>query len=52
MSQPARDTETLLRDSLERLAERAPDGHEVRNALVRARQSRRRWWRWPPRWSR
>ncbi|MEV6900159.1 hypothetical protein [Amycolatopsis sp. NPDC051372] len=42
MSQPARDTETLLRDSLERLAERAPDGHEVRNALVRARQARRR----------
>ncbi|MEW2504831.1 MULTISPECIES: hypothetical protein [unclassified Amycolatopsis] len=42
MSQPARDTETLLRDSLERLAERAPDGHEVRNALARARQARRR----------
>ncbi|MFI5609795.1 hypothetical protein [Amycolatopsis sp. NPDC051903] len=42
MSQPEHDTETLLRDSLERLAERAPDGHEVRNALVRARQSRRR----------
>ncbi|WP_326569583.1 hypothetical protein VSH64_00570 [Amycolatopsis rhabdoformis] len=42
MSQPDLDTETLLRDSFERLADRAPDGHEVRNALARARQSRRR----------
>ncbi|HWD06415.1 MAG TPA: hypothetical protein VG674_28645 [Amycolatopsis sp.] len=42
MSQPEHTTETLLRDSFERLAERAPDGHEVRNALARARQARRR----------
>ncbi|GAA3579126.1 hypothetical protein GCM10022222_74920 [Amycolatopsis ultiminotia] len=35
------ETEMLLRDSLERLAERAPDGNEVRNALVRARHRRR-----------
>ncbi|QRP44165.1 hypothetical protein [Amycolatopsis sp. FDAARGOS 1241] len=42
MSQPEHDTETLLRDSFERLAERAPGGREVRTALVRARQSRRR----------
>jgi hypothetical protein len=36
------ETETLLREGLDRLAERAPDGHEVRNALARARQTRRR----------
>lgn len=36
------ETETLLREGLDRLAERAPDGHEVRNALARARQGRRR----------
>ncbi|MDT8914329.1 hypothetical protein [Amycolatopsis sp. PS_44_ISF1] len=35
------ETETLLREGLERLAERAPDGHDVRNALARARQGRR-----------
>ncbi|WP_409466010.1 hypothetical protein [Amycolatopsis sp. GA6-003] len=39
---PSNETETLLRDSLERLAERAPDGHQVLNALARARQRRRR----------
>ncbi|WP_020657712.1 hypothetical protein [Amycolatopsis benzoatilytica] len=39
---PSNETETLLRDSLERLAERAPDGNEVLNALARARQRRRR----------
>ncbi|MBB4685099.1 hypothetical protein [Amycolatopsis jiangsuensis] len=35
------ETETLLRDSLERLADRAPDGREVRGALARARRRRR-----------
>ncbi|WP_037369974.1 hypothetical protein [Amycolatopsis orientalis] len=39
---PSNETETLVRDSLERLAERAPDGHAVLNALARARQRRRR----------
>lgn len=36
------ETETLLRESLERRATRAPDGHEVRNALARAAQRRPR----------
>lgn len=36
------ETETLLRESLERRATRAPDGHEVRNALARAGQRRPR----------
>jgi len=36
------ETETLLRESLERRAARAPDGHEVRNALARASQRRPR----------
>lgn len=39
---PSNETETLVRDSLERLAERAPDGNDVLNALARARQRRRR----------
>ncbi|WP_275291495.1 hypothetical protein [Amycolatopsis sp. La24] len=39
---PSNETETLVRDSLERLAERAPDGNQVLNALARARQRRRR----------
>ncbi|WP_406628926.1 hypothetical protein [Amycolatopsis sp. WGS_07] len=39
---PSNETETLLRDSLERLAEQAPDGNAVLNALARARQRKRR----------
>jgi len=43
MTQPTEhETETLLRDSLDRLAARAPDGHEVRNALARAAARRPR----------
>jgi hypothetical protein len=37
-----KDTENLIRDSLERLAARAPDGDEVREALAGSQQSRRR----------
>jgi hypothetical protein len=36
------ETEALLRDGLNRLATRAPDGNEVRNALARAESTRRR----------
>ncbi|GAA4548625.1 hypothetical protein [Amycolatopsis samaneae] len=36
------ETETLLRESLDHLATRAPDGDEVRNALARAVQARPR----------
>jgi hypothetical protein len=32
------DTETLIRESLDRLAARAPDGHAVREALARPRR--------------
>ncbi|GAA1021673.1 MULTISPECIES: hypothetical protein [Amycolatopsis] len=39
---PSNETETLVRDSLERLAEQAPDGNEVLNALARARQRQHR----------
>jgi hypothetical protein len=36
------DTEALLRDGLDRLAARAPDGNDVLNALARAKAPRRR----------
>ncbi len=42
MSLTEHETETLLRESLERRATRAPDGHEVRNALARSAQRRPR----------
>ncbi|WP_033293447.1 hypothetical protein [Amycolatopsis jejuensis] len=42
MTASQHDTETLLRDSLERLAERAPSGLEVRRALARRRRRRPR----------
>ena len=37
-----KDTENLIRDSLERLAARAPDGDGIRTALAGSQQSRRR----------
>lgn len=37
-----KDTENLIRDSLDRLAARAPDGHEIREALAGAGPSHRR----------
>ncbi|MGW3993494.1 hypothetical protein ACWEF6_08410 [Amycolatopsis sp. NPDC004772] len=41
MTRSDHDTETLIRDSLDRLAARAPDGHAVRDALARAGRRRR-----------
>ncbi|WP_103351476.1 hypothetical protein [Amycolatopsis sp. CA-128772] len=41
MTRSEHETETLVRDSLERLAARAPDGHAVRDALARAGRQRR-----------
>lgn len=41
MTRSEHDTETLIRDSLDRLAARAPDGHAVREALERAGRKRR-----------
>ncbi|MDX3188863.1 hypothetical protein PV458_10700 [Streptomyces sp. MN03-5084-2B] len=41
MTRSEHDTETLIRDSLERLATRAPDGHAVRDALARAGRKQR-----------
>ncbi|KDN19797.1 hypothetical protein [Amycolatopsis rifamycinica] len=35
------ETETLIREGLDRLAARAPDGHAVRDALARAGRTRR-----------
>ncbi len=40
MTRSEYETETLIRDSLDRLAARAPDGHAVREALVRAGRKR------------
>ncbi|QKV79155.1 hypothetical protein [Amycolatopsis sp. Hca4] len=40
MTRSEHETETLIRDSLERLATRAPDGHAVRDALTRAGRKR------------
>ena len=41
MTRTEHETETLIRESLDRLAARAPDGHAVRDALARARRRRR-----------
>jgi len=41
MTRSEHDTETLIRDSLERLATRPPDGHAVRDALARAGRQQR-----------
>ncbi|VVJ16677.1 Uncharacterised protein [Amycolatopsis camponoti] len=41
MTRSEHDTETLIRDSLDRLAARAPDGDAVRDALARAGRQRR-----------
>ncbi|MEV6647413.1 hypothetical protein [Amycolatopsis sp. NPDC051371] len=41
MTRSEHETETLIRDSLDRLAARAPDGDAVRNALARAGRQRR-----------
>ncbi|OXM61521.1 hypothetical protein [Amycolatopsis vastitatis] len=41
MSRSEHETETLIRESLDRLAARAPDGHAVRDALARAGRQRR-----------
>ncbi|EOD59276.1 hypothetical protein H480_41870, partial [Amycolatopsis vancoresmycina DSM 44592] len=41
MTRSEHDTETLIRDSLDRLAARAPDGHAVRDALAHAGRKRR-----------
>ncbi|WP_410643035.1 hypothetical protein [Amycolatopsis sp. lyj-346] len=41
MTRSEHETETLIRDSLDRLAARAPDGHAVRDALARAGRERR-----------
>ncbi|MFF1606892.1 hypothetical protein ACFVYA_03855 [Amycolatopsis sp. NPDC058278] len=41
MTRSEHQTETLIRDSLDRLAARAPDGHAVRDALARAGRKRR-----------
>ncbi|MFJ7217209.1 hypothetical protein [Amycolatopsis sp. NPDC098790] len=41
MTRSEHETETLIRDSLERLAARAPDGYAVRDALARADRKRR-----------
>lgn len=41
MTRSEHDTETLIRESLDRLAARAPDGHAVRDALARAQRRRR-----------
>ncbi|WP_410620108.1 hypothetical protein [Amycolatopsis sp. cmx-8-4] len=40
MSRSDHETETLIRESLDRLAARAPDGHAVRDALADARRRR------------
>lgn len=40
MTRSEHDTETLIRESLDRLAARAPDGHAVRDALADARRRR------------
>ncbi|WP_439378125.1 hypothetical protein [Amycolatopsis lexingtonensis] len=41
MTRSEHDTETLIRESLDRLATRAPDGRAVRDALARAERKRR-----------
>ncbi|GHG13121.1 MULTISPECIES: hypothetical protein [Amycolatopsis] len=41
MTRSESETETLIRDSLDRLAARAPEGHAVRDALARAGRKRR-----------
>jgi hypothetical protein len=41
MTRTEHETETLIRESLDRLAARAPDGRAVRDALARAGRSRR-----------
>ncbi|MGK3207415.1 hypothetical protein [Amycolatopsis sp. MEPSY49] len=41
MTHSEQETETLIRDSLDRLATRAPDGRAVRDALARAERQRR-----------
>ncbi|MEV6828040.1 hypothetical protein [Amycolatopsis sp. NPDC051102] len=41
MTRSEHDTETLIRESLDRLAARAPDGHAVRDALARSGRERR-----------
>jgi hypothetical protein len=41
MTRSEHETETLIRDSLDRLAARAPDGDAVRNALARAGRKQR-----------
>jgi hypothetical protein len=41
MTRSEHETETLIRESLDRLAARAPDGHAVREALARADRRRR-----------
>ncbi|WP_410672672.1 hypothetical protein [Amycolatopsis sp. cmx-4-68] len=41
MTRRDHETETLIRESLDRLAARAPDGHAVRDALARAGRKRR-----------
>ena len=41
MTRSEHETETLIRDSLDRLATRAPDGRAVRDALARAGRRRR-----------
>ncbi len=40
MTRSDHETETLIRESLDRLATRAPDGHAVRDALADARRRR------------
>ncbi|WP_410568843.1 hypothetical protein [Amycolatopsis sp. cmx-4-61] len=40
MTRSEHETETLIRDSLDRLATRAPDGHAIREALARAGRKR------------
>jgi hypothetical protein len=40
MTRSEHETETLIRESLDRLAARAPDGHAVRDALADARRRR------------
>ncbi|WP_328644202.1 hypothetical protein OHS58_25140 [Amycolatopsis sp. NBC_00348] len=40
MTRSDHETETLIRESLDRLAARAPDGHAVRDALADARRRR------------
>jgi hypothetical protein len=41
MTRTEPETETLIRDSLDRLAARAPDGHAIRDALARSGRQRR-----------